>query len=124
MSIEEIIELLENLKFGDEDAANDTDFSKTARKRHRKSAEMLQKAIALLKTHPDAKPNEPLTLEEMREMDGKPVFTSGIFDYDCGWRVIKQVIKDSYVEFTDGWHFDLDGYGENWIAYRRPPKED
>ena len=33
----------------------------------------LHLAISALKTHPDAQHNEPLTLEELREMDGEPV---------------------------------------------------
>lgn len=57
-------------------------------------------------------PNEPLTLEELREMDGEPVW-----------------VESHGASFThgDGWYisankFHLSGYGKTWLAYRRPPE--
>lgn len=86
--------------------------------------EPLRDAIALLRTHPEAQPNEPLTLEELREMDGQPVWThSDIFPGDCGWRVVKKA-GVLHAEFTDGRFFALTDYEKSWTAYRRLPKED
>lgn len=62
---------------------------------------------------------EPLTIEELREMDGEPVWI------------------DDWWEDSHGWEFSLDaedyfagekrttkGYGSIWVAYRHKPKEE
>ena len=67
-------------------------------------------------------PNEPLTLDQLREMDGEPVYIhSDIFPEDCGWRVIARadVLR---IYFTDRTSLSLTDYGKSWIAYRRPPE--
>lgn len=38
----------------------------------------LRAAIALLRTHLGSQPNAPLTLDELREMDGEPVWANKI----------------------------------------------
>ena len=82
-------------------------------------------------------PNEPLTLEQLREMDGEPVY---IIAGDMGiseWNVIKgkgyitlaydqptigfKAVKEG-IEFINGRTFSIDSYGVTWIAYRRPPE--
>lgn len=75
--------------------------------------------------------NEPLTLEELREMDGKPVWCKWLLPED---RAIEQG-KWFIVIFGDkagleikrpaeyGCHFcKIDDYGKTWLAYRRPPE--
>ena len=82
-------------------------------------------------------PNEPLTLEQLREMDGEPVY---IIASDMGiaeWNVIagKEWITVAYdvprngfktvvegVGFINGRAFRIDSYGTDWFAYRRPPE--
>lgn len=84
-----------------------------------------------------APPNEPLTLEQLREMVGNPVY---IIANDTGiaeWNVIsgKKSITIAYdyptpgfksvvtgIVFINGREFRLDTYGTSWIVYRRPPK--
>ena len=67
MTIDEIIEKLqEAVDLGD--SPHRGPFGTFIRK------EYLGEAIRVLKTHPDAQPNEPLTLEELREMEGEPVW--------------------------------------------------
>lgn len=89
----------------------------------------LHEAIALLKTHPDAQPNEPLTLEELRGMEGWPVWTvtKGISDYGR-WEIVIDAECEDRLEMVDGadgfYEIDTDSYGKTWLAYRRPPKED
>lgn len=63
--------------------------------------------------------NEPLTVDELREMDGEPVYIhSDTFPGDCGWRVVKKAsVLD--IQFTDGDCFLFTFYGKSWIAYRR-----
>ena len=67
--------------------------------------------------------NEPLTVDELREMDGEPVYIhSDTFSGDCGWRVVKKAsVLD--IQFTYGDCFLFTFYGKSWIAYRRKPKE-
>ena len=67
--------------------------------------------------------NEPLTADELRDMDGEPVYIhSDTFPGDCGWRVVKKAsVLD--IQFTDGDCFLFTFYGKSWIAYRRKPEE-
>lgn len=68
-------------------------------------------------------PNAPLTLEELREMDGEPVWIhSSIFPEDCGWRVIEHAGVLG-IDFTDGRYFSLTDYDKSWLAYRRKLEE-
>ena len=65
-------------------------------------------------------PNDPLTLEELREMDGEPVWITakGIGRYDvyqgCANRCLEQFYKAALPSSS---------YGTDWLAYRRRPEE-
>ena len=68
-------------------------------------------------------PNEPLTLEELREMDGEPVWVvpRGTHEKDEPmWCVLESPM--ALIPGVDYWSWDFDGYAETWIAYRRPPE--
>ena len=82
-------------------------------------------------------PNEPLTLEELREMDGEPVYIiakdMGIAEwnvitgkepiaiaYDCPMPGFKSVVEG--IAFANGRAFRAGAYGITWLAYRRPPE--
>ena len=66
---------------------------------------------------PNEAPNEPLTLEQLREMDGQPVWDSSL---RC-WGIVKSE-KDSDVFLqTKSGEFGLDPLGRVKI-YRRPPE--
>lgn len=84
-----------------------------------------------------AQPNEPLTLEELREMDGEPVYIiakdMGIAEwnvitgkepiaiaYDCPMPGFKSVVEG--IAFANGRAFRAGAYGITWLAYRRPPE--
>lgn len=66
--------------------------------------------------------NDPLTLEELREMEGEPVWFSNDFTKTHTWRVISHVSK-WIVYFTDGGSGIIKDYGKTWMAYRRKPEE-
>lgn len=67
--------------------------------------------------------NALLTLEELREMGGEPVWVqSDIFPQDCGYRVIQRA-EMLFVDFTDGSRLSLTDYDKSWFAYRRKPEE-
>ena len=81
---------------------------------HLKLKEALDMAIAAL-----SQPNEPLTLEQLREMDGEPVY-----DYlGQEWYVIQEYY-DHELTMTDGTRFfdddEIDGVDKRF--YRRPPE--
>lgn len=106
MSIEEIIETLEGfqrMSEGISGVVNDAE-----------RAQALREAIALLRTHPEAQPNEPLTLEELREMDGKPVWGAD------GQLYIVNVENDYAADKHRGFRM----LWTREFFYRRPPKED
>lgn len=80
--------------------------------------------------------NEPLTLEQLREMDGKPVYVVPInqSEWIC-WEndsnAAYGLVRKSWVrvwreETADMQHtdFDFDDYRKTWLAYRRPPRKD
>lgn len=72
------------------------------------------------------KPNEPLTLEELRGMVGQPVWIKapGVSNDISGRRVIVEGVDlEDRTIFARG-DFACHDYGAVWLAYRRPPKED
>ena len=67
---------------------------------------------------------EPLTLDELRQMNGEPVYSVEItgreewlFRRDGGF-------ADMYGEFTSDDFMVWDNYGKLWWCYRRKPEED
>lgn len=93
--------------------------------------EPLREAAALLRTHPDAQPNEPLTLEELREMDGQPVWI--VSSRGSGWCIVQwHGVNKSWMYFSQtgtaegmtATPITAKDYGDTWVAYRRPPKEE
>ena len=81
--------------------------------------------------------NDPLTIEELREMDGEPVYIISEFYHISEWNIPKGVgeIVIAYdvpcagmksvipsVEFIDGKNLSVGKYGSDWCAYRRPPE--
>ncbi|MCI9677972.1 MAG: hypothetical protein HFF77_03215 [Oscillospiraceae bacterium] len=65
-------------------------------------------------------PNTPLTLEELREMDGEPVWFSGN-DLNC-YEIFCGVSSDGIAQFHR-LALPLSEYGKAWLAYRRRPEE-
>ena len=70
-----------------------------------------------------AKKMEPLTLDELRQMDGEPVYCVEItgreewlFRRDGGF-------ADMYGEFTSDDFMVWDNYGKLWWCYRQKPEE-
>lgn len=66
-------------------------------------------------------PNGPLTLEELRDMEGEPVWVE---HYNGGeWITVHWDYSD---KITTAYKACLrqQNYGKTWIAYRRKPEED
>ena len=81
-------------------------------------------------------PNEPLTLEELREMDEEPVWVKqlkGLSVCDTDWAVVEfrlqpDVKHDKIRVWWPGSEDEdtpsEDDYGKTWLAYRRPPERE
>lgn len=65
-------------------------------------------------------PNNPLTLDQLREMDGEPVWV----ERECGgqYRIIANCDK-YFTNFEDGRYLLNNQYGKTWLAYRRKREE-
>lgn len=114
MTIKEIIDHLDELeKFDVEDPDN---------------REALRAAIEKLRTHQDAQPNEPLTLEELRGMEGQPVWMVGDDGFGRnGWCFIRRVTYDTVEAVaTNGliYRIRTELVSRTFKFYRRPPKEE
>ena len=83
--------------------------------------EALQMAKAALREKAEREDPKSLSIEELQQMNGEPVWLDGF-----EWRVSYGVstINGSLCLATgfDSW-IPLDGYGETWFAYRHKPKE-
>ena len=68
--------------------------------------------------------NEPLTIEELREMDGEPVWIVDVGPhkwYGPGWAIVDR--DNCLVRTAKNWNpVFFERYGERWIAYRCPPE--
>lgn len=95
-------------------------------------AHALEDAISALSPQ-----NDPLTIEELREMDGEPVYIISEFYHISEWNLPKGVgeIVIAYdvpcagmkavipsIKFIDGKELEVEKYGSSWVAYRRPPE--
>lgn len=71
----------------------------------------------------DDPPNDPLTLDELREMDGEPVWVviDGD-DYAPCWMLLKYHAGRAF--YSECFSVGLDNYGKGWTAYRRGPEEE
>ena len=71
-----------------------------------------------------SQPNEPLTLEQLREMDGEPVWIANPDALEYGrWGIVDGVYQaeDDQVLMLRG-DYSCHYYGKTWLAYRRPPE--
>lgn len=108
------------------------------------NVEAVRLSLEALREKAEREDTRPLTIEELRQMDGEPVFLEyelGQHTYS-GWNVLKSVYlteEGDYLKCIDGKLFSVVGmervkfitdqsfatqdYGKKWIAYRHKPKE-
>ena len=69
----------------------------------------------------DVGKNEPLTLDELRKMDGEPVWVQspGVPEYGR-WAIVEGVGENCLFLHDDCTCHD---YGKTWLAYRQKPEE-
>lgn len=72
--------------------------------------------------------NKPLTLDQLRQMDGEPVYCIGKTRFDTnfkGWKVlVKNSLNPDAISFTDNSNFLVTRYGEQFLAYARKPEQE
>ncbi len=82
---------------------------------------MFEIAAAALREKAEREDPQPLTIEDLRQMDGEPVWLDGF-----EWRVsygVSTISGSLCLETGLDSRIPLDGYGETWFAYRHKPKE-
>lgn len=85
-------------------------------------------AIAALRAQAEAE-NEPLTVEELRKMDGEPVWCTenGSACPAQSWGIVSNLNDilpgSGFCIIGAQFAFLQDKYGETWLAYRRKPEE-
>lgn len=72
-------------------------------------------------------PNEPLTLEQLREMDGEPVWVKCLkpnkyINPPVRWRILEKSITGTFGVWDGEDNLIERNYGTDWLAYRRPPE--
>ena len=73
-------------------------------------------------------PNEPLTLDELRKMDGEPVWVrclkpSQYADPPVRWRILEKSITGHFGVWNGDGALIERTYGVDWLAYRRSPEQ-
>ena len=88
----------------------------------RRAFELVLDAPTITSLPNDAPPNDPMTLEELREMDGEPVWvvqTDNLLPPFWGLIDAKdETVANSVYSAT------FEDYGTEWQAYRRRPEEE
>lgn len=97
---------------------------------HTKRCSWLSQLILLAEYGLSCKEHEasaiaPMTIEELRNMRGEPVYI-----HPYGWRICFGVEPADIhggiekVNFGNSCYLPLSGYGERWTPYRQKPKEE
>ena len=69
-------------------------------------------------------PNEPLTLDELKQMDGEPVWFTNMSGERGAWGLIKIDCDGKYmVRAAYNTTRGENNYGKTWLAYKHKPKE-
>ena len=85
---------------------------------------MKEAADALEKLNCAAPENKPLTLEQLREMDGEPVWVKEIDGTGCGeWTIIDIGAQTEMLKaLSPDTGYKEYNYGKTWLAYAREPE--
>ena len=104
-------------KSADWAAKDRVDSSSLRASQHGRYADALDMAISAL-----SPPNEPLTIEQLREMDGEPVWIANPDALEYGrWGIVDGVYQaeDDQMLMLRG-DYSCHYYGKTGLAYRRP----
>lgn len=96
----------------------------------RNDKELFSMAISALRAQAEAEKNEPLTVAELREMDGEPVWVEMPFGYKFynGWTLVNVDWKSNnviyLVRFSGRFELCEELIKSGGKIYRRKPEED
>lgn len=79
-------------------------------------------AVTALREKEEREDPKPLTIDELKQMIGEPVYLVYAFAEPCEWVVFDHHNDDGFGTPDNSWWF-AKGYGTAWIAYRHKPKE-
>ncbi len=92
--------------------------------------EAVRLAVAALQTQIKAEQNEPLTLDELRKMEGEPIWLEFVNQHaHSKYRIVRGLSDNAVVfeeydnEFGPYNSVYLGHYGRIWLAYRHKPME-
>ena len=85
-------------------------------------------AISALRERIERESPKPLTLDELREMGGEPVWITSPTGGTGVWRVCygeraRRRCGEKVIYFAVGICENISDYGKTWLAYRYNPKE-
>lgn len=80
--------------------------------------EAVRAGKAALREKAERENPKPLTLEELRQMDGEPVWIDDWWEDSHGWELSMDAS-----DYFDGERRTEKEYGSIWVAYRHKPKE-
>lgn len=85
-------------------------------------------ALAAFRAQQEAEKNDPLTMEELRGMDGEKIYvhyTDGFYTDEDGayFGKFEQLVRDCDGKLT-ACSLPLEYYSKTWLAYRHKPKEE
>lgn len=83
-------------------------------------------AVGMAESALCAEPNEPLTLDELRQMDGEPVYIFGEHADYSGWAIPRRNTAKYIAACSDNKNISYypKGYGKTWLAYRHKPEQE
>lgn len=92
---------------------------------------MFKIAAAALREKAERENPKPLTIEELKQMMGEPVYLEDLVHKACpeepdlwgGWIVFSKHNQNGFTPRGGGF-FTAGGYGKTWLAYRYKPKEE
>jgi len=93
-------------------------------------SEAIVDAVVALRAQQERENPKPLTLDELRERIGKPVWFDEVYidgrpTDQAGWDVLREIstgTEDIFI-FDNMSHYGAD-YGDIWLAYAHEPKEE
>ena len=81
--------------------------------------------MALVDYFEESQKNPPLTWDELRTMEGKPVWIEsesisvGVSPYWKDWYIVKSFTDDEFMYCNDGYEWNKEMQGRIWQAYRK-----
>lgn len=127
MSIEESVKALDEIAEGFEKLSEDVCARADLIAMWAGRAKGIRQAIAVIKASLMDKPNDPLTLEELREMEERPVWIERHDGGPSRWAIVGSFDSLYGVYFgtaRGGLRLPYDDYGKTWLAYRRRKEND